>query len=73
MTRRDFELIAAVVRDTTAVLGASTEGTRKRRRVLAEGFARELVATNPRFNHERFLRACEAPRDCPTESARTAR
>ena len=51
MTKKDFELIARVVRYF-----------RSRNLVipgLGEAFADELVKTNPRFDRERFLEACE--------------
>ncbi len=49
MTRKDFELIARVVSNITNTTS---------RRGVAEAFASELSATNPRFNRARFLDAC---------------
>lgn len=60
MTRRDFELIASVVRETELTAGnASYPDCEVARGQLARAFAAELAATNPRFDRERFLRACE--------------
>jgi hypothetical protein len=50
MTKKDFELIAAVLR-------ANSTETVVRERVALD-FADELAATNPRFDRARFLRAC---------------
>lgn len=67
MTRRDFELIAATIRDSRSAAPEGSEhadtwfaGFRAAHTELAHDFADELVATNPRFDRERFLRACGA-------------
>jgi hypothetical protein len=52
VTRHDFELIAAVVRDTMAVRAPG-------RVALAVDFAHALAGTNPAFNRARFVRACQ--------------
>lgn len=52
MTRRDFELIARVLREHYTE--APTETTQYG---LAAHFASELAAENPRFDRERFLQA----------------
>lgn len=59
MTRRDFELIAAAVKK------AYESNQERGRQGEAEGafdvavsLADALVASNPRFNRERFLKAC---------------
>jgi hypothetical protein len=52
MSKKDFELIARVLRDPSLHLQAS------KRRALASRFADELATTNPRFARETFLRAC---------------
>ena len=55
MSRKDFEMIARVVRYF-----------RSRNLVipgLGEAFADELVKTNPRFDRQRFLDACEVDND----------
>lgn len=58
MTRKDFELIAAIVRETVAdpdiddcVKGPMTYH-------LSRKFANALAATNPAFDRDRFLVAC---------------
>jgi hypothetical protein len=48
MTRKDYELIAATIRDLP--VDAET------REVTARRFAHELYGTNPRFNPDRFVR-----------------
>lgn len=62
MTRKDFELIARALRDARpAVTSRNEEMTRERLSALntaAELMASELASTNPRFNRERFLKAC---------------
>jgi hypothetical protein len=56
MTRKDFELIAAVLKNRRALAGdAGAFDT------LARDFAEALAATNKQFNRDRFLRACGAP------------
>lgn len=50
MTRKDFVLIAEVVRENT-----DPGPTRNR---LALAFARQLIGTNPSFNRPRFLEEC---------------
>ncbi len=55
VTKRDYELIAAVVRDS--IYGTAI-GWRDRK-ALAERFAKEIAERNPRFDRERFLIACE--------------
>jgi len=53
MTRKDFELIANVLK---------ASGTSPMNRCvikeLAVSFASELAKTNPRFNQRRFIEAC---------------
>lgn len=51
MTRKDFELIAAAILTLPHV---------QNRRQVAEALAEALAAANPRFDRERFLKACEA-------------
>lgn len=55
-TRRDFEAMAAVIRDseTFACFGAERE-----RAQFAAEVATMFAAQNPRFNRERFIRACQ--------------
>lgn len=51
MTRRDFELIAAVIRDAHLTVHGQ-------RVTLASDMANALECTNPAFDRARFLRAC---------------
>lgn len=51
MQRRDFELIARVIR----ALPSHPETYRV---YVAEKFADELATVNPSFDRERFLKAC---------------
>lgn len=48
MTRRDFQLLARVLAENRAP------------RPLVEAMARALRGTNPRFDHDRFMRASGA-------------
>jgi hypothetical protein len=57
MTRKDFELIASVIRNTDEVADSQT------RDALAEMFADKLAGTNDRFNRETFLKACGVSND----------
>jgi hypothetical protein len=54
VTRKHFELIAYAVKVVFDQLGHDCGA----RRILAERLASELYGTNPRFDRERFLRAC---------------
>ena len=54
MTKKDFELIAGVLRDFDFAEGISPETTRL---LLAEDFAAKLATTNERFDAERFIKA----------------
>ena len=49
MTRKDFQLIANVIANTNPT----------DRQCLALDFANALKATNPRFNIELFVNACQ--------------
>ena len=51
MTRKDFELIARVLRNSTELGGAE-------RVALAWEFAGALRETNGRFDAQRFVKAC---------------
>lgn len=58
MTKKDFELIAGVLRDTEAItLKSHWDAVWKDRDRLAEAFADALATTNPRFDRERFIAA----------------
>lgn len=52
MTRKDFEMIASVIKEITADDYAKDKADK------AELFARVLATTNPRFNRDLFLKAC---------------
>jgi len=60
MTRKDYELIAAAVRDARDDLAASprTSGVVD---LVAGHLATALRGTNPRFDSVRFLRATKEP------------
>jgi|HubBroStandDraft_4_1064222.scaffolds.fasta_scaffold2296776_1 hypothetical protein len=51
MTKRDFELIASVIRDKLAV---------ETQLYVAAVFADALAKTNPRFDRPRFILACRS-------------
>ena len=61
MTKKDYELIAAVLRDTAAPIGITHIrgecGQVSIRDTLAADFAKVLIEDNPRFNAERFIKA----------------
>ena len=50
--RRHFEFIAATIRNLPT-------GSNGYMHVVAPAFAKALIATNPQFNVERFLAACD--------------
>ncbi len=53
MTRKDFQLIADVLSATR-----TSPANRMVVKELAVTFASELAKTNPRFNKQRFVEAC---------------
>lgn len=53
MTRKDFELIAEVIK-TSQYYSADY------RNEIARNMAQALATTNPAFNEDRFLKACGA-------------
>ena len=73
MTRKDFELIADIIKGLPTLgmansanfdpYAASEEDmndcAKEIRRLIAVNFASRLSATNPRFDAERFLEACK--------------
>ena len=65
MTRKDFELIAEVIR--TAHPTSFGEANRA---YLACLFADRLMETNPRFNVDRFLKACNTGQPSSTPEAK---
>lgn len=62
MTRKDYELIAAAMRKVGGHLTSSNEdyaaGKRDIHARASAELATALEATNPRFDRERFLKAC---------------
>ena len=65
MSKKDFELIARVLKRCRADSEYHTALSGPQRRAAVASidnasidFADELAATNPRFDRERFLRAC---------------
>jgi len=61
MTRRDFNLIADVIRQLPPQVS---------RDALARAFAAELPVTNPNFNRDRFLDACAREASAKTSTRR---
>jgi hypothetical protein len=66
MNRAGYELIAHVIKTARAAAADPVLSTPRQRQGaeralsrLAEDFAAELRATNPRFDRERFLEACD--------------
>lgn len=57
MTRKDYELIAAAVAEANADM-VDHPGRLAGAAQVARYLARELRGTNPRFDRDRFLRAC---------------
>lgn len=63
MTKKDYQLIAKVLRDERdhpASGGAAVQNTVDR---LAHSFCTALRADNPRFDYKRFLEACGVPEE----------
>lgn len=59
MTRKDFQLIADVLNDCReSYADANADAGTQAIETVAECFALRLRATNPRFDRDRFLRAC---------------
>lgn len=56
MTKRDFELIARVIRNQNP--GSVNQTLTAHLYELAENFAAELARVNPRFDRARFMKAC---------------
>ena len=54
MTKKDFQLIADVIR----ALPYWTAEEKKTRKDLTFRFADQLAETNPRFDRDKFIRAC---------------
>ena len=64
MTRKDFELIAAVMRDAHSTCvsqrARNPASAADALEFAAAQFAKRLAETNPRFDQERFIAACVA-------------
>jgi hypothetical protein len=58
VSKKDYELIARVLRFRREHLPIGRADVADQIDILANMFATELAATNPRFNRERFLAAC---------------
>jgi hypothetical protein len=58
MSRKDFELIARVFNREMGLSGGDERGRKYLVGGLARLLATELEGTNPRFDRERFLKAC---------------
>ncbi len=61
MTRKDFKLIAATLKDCRADVALASDPTREMAvtDLVIARFARALKSTNPRFNADRFIEACK--------------
>jgi hypothetical protein len=55
MTRKDYRLIASILKNSLDNIVDDMA-----HEALSDVFAEELANTNPRFNREKFLRACGA-------------
>lgn len=55
MTRKDFELIAATIKNMRGFAFQEAPATRED---VAKAFANVLHQTNPRFNWAKFVAAC---------------
>lgn len=63
MTRKDFELIAKVIRkgrDLPIEIRDTDKGYISHEDLLAEKFADALAKTNPAFKRDLFINACKA-------------
>lgn len=62
MTRRDYEMLAHVLRRELMVVRGSLYGDIRAQTVrdTARAIAEEIKADNPRFDVERFMRDCNA-------------
>lgn len=58
MTRKDFEAIAKVIHDHADRVGVFQEEVEDEVELMAVNMATYLYRTNPRFDRERFMRAC---------------
>jgi hypothetical protein len=58
MTRKDYELIAATIRNARLQGSYHTDEAESMRELIAAHIAHELANDNPRFDRARFLKAC---------------
>lgn len=58
MTRKDYELIADAISGTILEYARQGEDVADVMRELAENLATELEMDNPRFDREKFRKAC---------------
>jgi hypothetical protein len=56
MTKKDFELIAQIIRDCDTIDDLTVE----QHRLIAIKFSQQLKVTNPSFDHAIFMKACGA-------------
>lgn len=64
MSRKDYRMIARVIYDVrkgTSCCGVENHSTLA---PIVEGLARMFVADNPRFDREKFVKACETGEGC---------
>jgi hypothetical protein len=58
MTRKDFEIIADVI-SKLGLKNSSVKEFRDAHEVVKHKFANRLALINPRFNKEKFFKACD--------------
>lgn len=61
MTRKDYELLASTLERSRIILSDNTVASARyieQTEASAYAIADALAADNPRFNHEKFLKAC---------------
>jgi hypothetical protein len=65
MTRKHFVQMAAIIRQTLTDNRHSPAVARARAMETANAFMQLALASNPRFDSERFLRACGLQAETP--------
>ena len=58
MTRKDFELIALNIRTTRPAFADASFSERYRWDMLVRQMVEDLAMQNPRFDSQRFIKAC---------------
>jgi len=58
MTKKDYELIAKAISDTYDAMECTTIQAAFGVEMVARNLATALASANPRFDRERFLKAC---------------